>query len=181
MSRGVYKKTEEHRKHLSKAKKGIKLSEKHKKKLRVPHIGSGIYERTKEHNRNVSRALKGNSNGFQKGHKINMGRKNALGCNRREKNYNWKGGKSFEPYPLDWTETLRRVIRTRDNHICQLCGIHQEELKGYFKKLDIHHIDYDKDNLDPKNLISLCRSCHQKTNYNREYWTNFFGINKFNN
>ena len=37
-----------------------------------------------------------------------------------------------------------------------------------------NHIDYDKDNLDPKNLISLCKSCHMKTNHNRAYWINYF-------
>lgn len=35
-------------------------------------------------------------------------------------------------------------------------------------------IDYDKDNLDPNNLISLCNSCHAKTNKNRDYWINLF-------
>jgi len=35
-------------------------------------------------------------------------------------------------------------------------------------------IDYDKLNIKPKNLISLCHSCHMKTNYNREYWRQRF-------
>ena len=42
------------------------------------------------------------------------------------------------------------------------------------RKLDVHHIDYDKKNNDPKNLISLCRKCHMKTNKNRKYWTKYF-------
>ena len=96
------------------------------------------------------------------------------GGNEREKHWNWQGGKSFEPYSVDWTEDIREAIRKRDNYVCQICGIHQTELKGLFRKLDIHHIDYDKDNLNPKNLISLCKSCHMKTNYNREYWQNYF-------
>ena len=91
---------------------------------------------------------------------------------------NWQGGISFEPYPLDWTNDLRESIRKRDNYICQECGIHQDELKGFYRKLDIHHIDYDKDNLNPNNLISLCKSCHVKTNFNRKYWIEYF--NKFN-
>lgn len=41
-------------------------------------------------------------------------------------------------------------------------------------KLAIHHIDYDKLNSDEKNLISLCFSCHNKTNVNREQWQLFF-------
>ena len=93
---------------------------------------------------------------------------------KREKNPNWKGGISFELYPIDWTDDLREVMRKRDSYICQLCGICQDGLKGRFRKLDIHHIDYDKDNLDPKNLISLCKGCHMKTNHNRAYWINYF-------
>jgi len=38
----------------------------------------------------------------------------------------------------------------------------------------VHHIDYDKQNLDPGNLITLCRSCHVKSNYNRKYWTRYY-------
>ena len=41
-------------------------------------------------------------------------------------------------------------------------------------KLKRNHIDYDKLNCNPDNLISLCNSCHSKTNYNRNYWINYF-------
>jgi hypothetical protein len=51
-------------------------------------------------------------------------------------------------------------------------------LKSRFKKLDVHHIDYDKKNGDPRNLVSLCKSCHIKTNYNREYWIEYFSGEK---
>lgn len=84
----------------------------------------------------------------------------------------WLGGISFAPYPIGWIEKLKEAIRLRDNHTCQLCGSEQREMKY---KLDVHHIDYNKENLDPKNLISLCRSCHPKTNVQREQW-----IMKFN-
>jgi hypothetical protein len=42
------------------------------------------------------------------------------------------------------------------------------------QKLSVHHIDYDKMNSDEKNLISLCVSCHSKTNINRKHWKIFF-------
>ena len=77
---------------------------------------------------------------------------------------NWKGGKSFEPYSIDWTETLRRAIRERDNYICQLCNQYGN---------NVHHIDYDKKNCNPKNLITLCRKCNVKVNYNRNYWISY--------
>lgn len=87
----------------------------------------------------------------------------------------WRGGKSFEIYPVDWTDTLRESIRQRDEFICKICGIHQDELTGWYKILDVHHIDYDKLNCNPDNLVSLCRSCHMKTNdKNSIKWKNFF-------
>ena len=33
-----------------------------------------------------------------------------------------------------------------------------------------NHIDYNKKNLEEKNLTSLCKSCHIKTNFNRYFW-----------
>jgi hypothetical protein len=41
-------------------------------------------------------------------------------------------------------------------------------------RLNIHHIDYDKKNNDPVNLISLCKVCHTQTNYSREDWERYF-------
>lgn len=102
-----------------------------------------------------------------------MGNKNPAFGHYGEKNYNWKGGISFLPYPFNFNEELKELIRKRDNHTCQLCGKTKEENK---QKLSVHHIDYDKDNLDPKNLISLCRSCNAKVNRNRKHWTKFFSV-----
>ena len=88
-----------------------------------------------------------------------------------DKNPNWAEGKSKERYGEDWTDELRESIRMRDKYICQLCGIHQDEIE---RKLQVHHIDYNKYNLNPNNLISLCTSCHMKTNFNRESWIHYF-------
>lgn len=38
----------------------------------------------------------------------------------------------------------------------------------------IHHIDYNKMNSSIANLVSLCHSCHSKTNFNRERWLDYF-------
>ena len=59
---------------------------------------------------------------------------------------------------------IKEQIRERDNHKCQICGEKQGK-----RKLDVHHIDYDKENLDLNNLITLCRSCHTKTLFNKDY------------
>ena len=68
-------------------------------------------------------------------------------------------------YGSDFTDELKIAVRERDNYTCQICGIVYKDVI-----LDVHHIDYDKFNNSIINLISLCRSCHAKTNYNRKYW-----------
>ena len=88
-----------------------------------------------------------------------------------EFNPNWNNGSSFEPYPLGWNNTFKEQIRYRDKYKCQNCG--KPEIENN-RKLSIHHIDYNKENLAPNNLISLCQSCHSKTNFNREYWKKYY-------
>jgi len=89
----------------------------------------------------------------------------------------WKGGKSFEPYGLEFNNELKERVRIRDKYRCQECFRHQEELytkTGKKYKLHIHHIDFNKRNNNPDNLISLCRNCHAKTYYNSEDWIKYF-------
>jgi hypothetical protein len=83
-----------------------------------------------------------------------------------EKNPNWQGGKSFEPYSVDWTNTLKNSIRQRDKYTCCLCG--------HEPSICVHHINYNKLNCNPNNLITLCRKCHSKTNNKRSFWIEFF-------
>lgn len=99
-----------------------------------------------------------------------------------EQHPNWLGGKSFEPYGIEFNGELKEQVRIRDNYRCQQCFRHQDEL--YYKNgkkysLIIHHIDYNKRNNNPKNLLSLCLSCHLQTNYSREDWTNYFQHRSF--
>ncbi len=114
--------------------------------------------------------------GFQKGNKLFKGRKHKpesivkISESRiGDKNPNWKGGCVQEPYTSDWTMTFRRSIRERDKYTCRLCGIQQGDIT-----FDVHHIDYDKKNCSPDNLITLCKKCHIKTNFNRKYWEEYF-------
>src|SRR5262245_1673320 len=78
---------------------------------------------------------------------------------------NWIGGKSFEPYPITFNEPFKRKIRERDNYTCAVC-------KGDGNI--VHHINYVKNDTVPENCITLCRSCHGKTNSNRKYWQEYF-------
>ena len=163
---------------------GKKHSEETRKKMSKAKIGKPSWnkgkEHSKEHKRKMSEARKGkkrpgNPEKWKHSKETKKKMSEAMkGKNNKENNWNWQGGKSFEEYGKDWTDDLKESIRKRDNYICQLCGIHQSELGGFYKKLDTHHIDYDKKNLNPTNLISLCRNCHLKTNYHREYWIKYF-------
>ena len=67
----------------------------------------------------------------------------------------YKGKHNASGYPPEWTAKLRREIRKRDNQTCCLCGITKIGL-------DVHHIDRNKENCAPDNLITVCRKCHRQ-------------------
>ena len=98
------------------------------------------------------------------------------GFHQGSKNPNWKGGTSSEEYCFEWTEDLKNSIRQRDNTTCRWCGRTTEE-EG--RQLCVHHIDYDKVNTETSNLITLCNSCHAKTNGIRLLWLGVFSLLRF--
>lgn len=109
--------------------------------------------------------------GFKKGHKqkeewIEKQRIQVSG----DKCWLWKGGLN-KPYGLEFNNQLRGQIRKRDNYICQQCNFKQKQLKY---KLSVHHIDYNKQNNNLNNLVSLCKVCHSQTNYIRKDWIDYF-------
>jgi hypothetical protein len=79
---------------------------------------------------------------------------------------NWLGGISYEPYCPIWKDKeYKEDIKTRDGYKC---------LNPYCDSknpndLVIHHIDYNKKNCGPKNLITVCRSCNNKANVDRDW------------
>jgi len=149
--------SKETKKRIGEGNKGKKVSKESRKKMSKWQMGRKLSEETKK---KISKALKGRK--FSKEHLRKISGENA---------YSWLGGKSFEPYGIEFNKKLREQIRKRDNYTCQECGHTQDKL-GY--ALPIHHIDYCKQNNNPNNLISLCRNCHSQTNFNREDWTNYF-------
>ena len=125
-------------------RKGVKLSDEIKKKISVK----------------VSETLIGN--------KRNVGKKWT------QKHYEslWRKDGESNGIPFDYRSNqgydelwgyIRKHIYQRDGYVCQLCGAPEV-------KLECHHIDYNKSNNAFNNLISLCRSCHAKTNFNRMDW-----------
>jgi 5-methylcytosine-specific restriction endonuclease McrA len=98
-----------------------------------------------------------------------------LGLSKGKNNFFWKNGMSRIPYSLEWTEQLKKQIRKRDNYECQNCNITEEEhLIVIGTNLQIHHIDYNKENCQKDNLITLCKQCNLRANSNRNYWTDYF-------
>jgi len=94
--------------------------------------------------------------------------KSKLGLTKKENHPNWLGGISFEPYDKKFDKSFCNLIKKRDNNLCMVCNA------LILKFLCVHHIDYNKKNTCKENCISLCNSCHVKTNYNRSSWIKFF-------
>jgi hypothetical protein len=66
---------------------------------------------------------------------------------RGENNPSWAGGMST-PYPSEFNNEFKELVRERYNYTCMVCKRKQGQLE---RKLDVHHIDYDKDNLNVEN------------------------------
>lgn len=149
----------------------MKIWNKNKKcpKELYPNFGMRNKKHLEKSKKNMSKAHTGKK--LSEEHKRNIGL-----AEQGEKNWNWLGGKSFEPYGLEFNKELKEKIRKRDNYECQECHKKQEESKG---KLSVHHIDYNKKNNSPTNLISLCQKCHVKTNHNRKHWEKHFKMKMF--
>lgn len=141
------------------------------------------YKRTPETRRKTSQALKGIKPWTTgKSHSpetiIKMQdawteerRQTASANIRGKKNPGYIHGKKGRPWPREFNSKLRAKIRKRDHYICQLCN---KPFPKRSKRIGVHHIDYDKRNNIPSNLICLCVSCHAKTNFRRSEWQRYF-------
>ena len=110
--------------------KGRKLTKKHKDKISEANRTRII---TLEHKINQSKAMKGK----------------YIGKN----NPNWQGGIGKKGYTFGFNHELKKSIRKRDNYICQgeNCGMTEKEhLIILDKVLYIHHIDYNKENINSR-------------------------------
>lgn len=185
MTVGVFKNPIERSRKISEALKGKPKSKEHTEKIRKINLGRKLSNETKKKIGLANKtSMLGNKNGA--GHIITAEqrekrKKNGwfknpeqtkkrmslarVGRFGKEKHPNWKGGISYNPYSVDWTKTLKRAIREKYNYTCQICNCYAWV---------VHHIDYNKLNCNPKNLIVVCKSCHAKTNFNRETWIRYF-------
>lgn len=84
---------------------------------------------------------------------------------------NWRGGKSFEDYCYIWNDKeFRNFIRERDGKRClnPACSS-----KNPFD-INLHHINYIKNDCDLFNIITLCRSCNASANFNRKWHKSWY-------
>lgn len=132
-------------------------------------------KKSKKWRENMSRRILGNKYRLDKTSKLSEEKRNLIWGKTLDKNPNWKGGKSFEPYSVEFNKSLKEKIKNRDNYICQLCNIKEQECKEkHGRVLAVHHINYNKQDNKTNNLICLCHFCNASVNKNRENWTSFF-------
>ena len=82
----------------------------------------------------------------------------------------WKGGISCEPYCPIWQDKeYKEDIKARDAYRClnPCCDITSN-------KLVIHHVNYNKKDCSPKNLITVCNTCNLRANHSREWHTSWY-------
>lgn len=64
-------------------------------------------------------------------------------------------------YPEDWEEISIKIRKKRKNR-CEFCGITDYKARKTNNALTVHHLDYNPQNNDEKNLKLLCAKCHLK-------------------
>ena len=87
------------------------------------------------------------------------------------KREDWNGFKRYEKYCNIFTDKeYREYILSRDNYTCQ----NKLDCKNNSKRISRHHIDYDKYNCSPNNLITVCNSCNARANFNKKFWIEYY-------
>jgi hypothetical protein len=131
--------------------KGIPLKPEHREKISKSNIGKKF---TDEHKKRLSDSRTG----------VYVGERCPA----------WKGGISFEPYCPKFNHHFKNCVREYFNYTCVLCGITSKEIG---KQMSVHHVNYEKKalcNEEKPLFVTLCPSCHTRTNHNREYWKDYF-------
>lgn len=182
MAKEIYKRGEHPNSHWKKGnhtktefKKGMIYPSQFKKGHSQINKGRGCFQKGNQSGNRLGKIT--SQQGFQKGlipwNKDKKGlfkhtkewKENASERMTGPKHWNYQGGISFELYGIEFNSRLKRQIRERDNYTDQLSG-------GYGNC--VHHIDYDKKNNHPSNLITLSRNSNARVNYNREDWMEYF-------
>lgn len=82
-------------------------------------------------------------------------------------NPKWIDGRSYFNYGPGFKRPLLRAFIIERDKVCQDCGIWDERPKC----MQMHHLDEDRSNHDPSNLLLLCVKCHRaRHNKPKRFW-----------
>lgn len=101
------------------------------------------------------------------------GEENPMFGMRGELAPRWKGGISFEPYPITFNAAFKQFIRNRYGNVCINCGKTPEENE---RELTCHHYDNDKNSM---NCVPVCVGCNtiangSINNGSRAFWEDWY-------
>jgi len=177
--------TEESKRKISVSKMGTHHTEESKMKMSIsrkgrPSWSKGLTKETDIRVANISKSKMGKmpsgstwNNGLSKLTDSRLAKMAVLKTITTigSKNSNWRGGLSFYPYGIGFNKQIKTRVRERDNYTCQYpgCGLMENGTAH-----DVHHIDYDKNNNQDGNLITLCRHHNGKVNSHRDDWEEYF-------
>jgi plasmid stability protein len=160
--------TVEHKEKIAASMTGKHRTSEAKAKIRAALLGKSYrigWHHTPESKKKLSEAKRGKHCRYP----FTVEHKEKLSISKSgEKNPAWNGGISKTGYNFEF-DKLKIKIRRRDRFICFICGKKEKE-----KAHAVHHIDYNKLSIEPNNLITLCHSCHNRTNWRRDNWINYF-------
>lgn len=149
-----------------------------RKKISEAQLGVKEKPFTEKHRENISKSKKGKKRkpfSEEWKRKISEANKGELNCNYGksfigELNPNWKGGIACEPYCDIWTDKeYKESIKERDGYKCL-----NPECSEQHTLLHLHHINYNKKDCRPNNIITLCVSCNGKANHNRDWHQSWY-------
>jgi 5-methylcytosine-specific restriction endonuclease McrA len=145
----------------------VPRSDEHRRKLSLAMLCNLNQEkmRSPETRCKIAQALMGNTHTLGYRHSEEMKQRCRL-AKMGECNPAWCGGISYEPYSPEFNSLLKEEILKRDKYQCLCCGKEQQVGETFH----IHHLNYDKQDNHPENLITLCHSCHSRTNHYRHLW-----------
>lgn len=145
----------ERRVRISNSKKGSIFSESHKKNIALSKRG--------KHN-GQGNPMFGRHHSDEAKLKISMAHQ---GKYVGENNPNFNGWSSRLPYGKEWEPKLKKRIAQRDGYLCKYCGVLAPDGCP-------HHINYNKLDCRPINLVWVHNRCNNKFNVNRENWIDFW-------
>jgi len=171
--------SKEHSENIGKSLKGRVITPEWREKLRIAALNRKLDPETKERmKKKMSEKKTGANNNF-------YGRKHSKetcdyisryrienGIAAGKNNPMYIDGSSFFPYCEKFNNEFRRRVRSFFNNTCQLCG---HVVQPGEKNMAVHHVNYRKDSCCNDKVVPLfvtvCPDkCHQKTNWDRDYW-----------